>query len=422
MHLGFNVSYSDVTVLSPVFRPMAHKVTCSRTTAKIGVKKLMIRAIKLLKIVINSAVNRLRFDLAREIVVLISGGVVIATFAYIINDFLNVQIQGLSHVMRERFAEPLAAALLMVCAFKGGAIIRAEWSNAETASRMANFLGERPEIVRSYKSLHALLVLIVLHGGGWWLVRRFFIQPSMDWILVTEALMLAMTVGSAFWYREKRGLAEHDTGGWLKKEAVGNKARLSSFVRWRLAQIIFRNRTARICFIVSIALYLLLIPLQAKGIPFFASVACCILASIVASAALFFQLSEDLNYAWAERTMGISHQDFCKGYQLISAILALEMIAFATLTFVVGTLSFSTASISIDQLITLAFINLATPLLAPMMMFQIDGRKPVVNLILLTIAALFIDTAIFANKASLLLIPILHCYAHGSQNGRFYRA
>lgn len=111
----------------------------------------MIRALNLLKIVISGALNRLRFDLAREIVVLISGGVVIATFAYIINDFLNVQIQGLSQVMRDRFAEPLAIAMLLICAFKAGAFIRAEWSNSETSTRMADFLGEKPDVIWVYK-------------------------------------------------------------------------------------------------------------------------------------------------------------------------------------------------------------------------------------------------------------------------------
>ena len=382
----------------------------------------MIRALNLLKIVISGALNRLRFDLAREIVVLISGGVVIATFAYIINDFLNVQIQGLSQVMRDRFAEPLAIAMLLICAFKAGAFIRAEWSNSETSTRMADFLGEKPEVIWVYKMLHAILVLTVLHGGGWWVTLRYFIQPTTEWIAFTQIGMLAMSIGSAYWYKEKRGLNEHETGNWLKKDDAGKKARLASFVRWRLAQIALRNRTARICFLVSVALYVLIIPLQSNGIPFFATVACSILASIIASGALFFQLSEDLNYAWAERTMGISHADFCKGYQAISSVLAIAMIALSILMFTIGSFRFADGNISIENLITLVCINLATPLLAPMMMFQIDGRKPVVNLILLTIAALFVDTAIFANKASLLLIPILHYYANGSQNGRFYRA
>ena len=156
----------------------------------------MIRALSLLKIVITGALNRLRFDLAREIVVLISGGVVVATFAYIINDFLNVQIQGLSQVMRDRFAEPLAVGLLLVCAFKAGAFIRAEWSNSETPSRMANFLGERPETIRIYKTLHALLVLLVLHGGGWWLALRFFIRPATNWIIERSCFsMLSVLAG-----------------------------------------------------------------------------------------------------------------------------------------------------------------------------------------------------------------------------------
>lgn len=380
----------------------------------------MLRALTLLKIAANSSLNRLRFDLARELVVLVSGGVVMATFAYIINDFLNVQVSGLSTVMRDRFAEPVAAAALLLGAFKAGAIIRNEWSGLSTPSRMAYSLGEHPKIIQIYRLLYSATILTTLHGISWWIVFRYLTVPTLPMLVAGELAMLVTTFLSGLWYRESSKDTEIVASSWLTAERDVNK--LTSFVRWRTAQIALRNRTTRMCFIVALGLYLLLIPLQSPAIPFFASVACSILASIVATSALFFQVSEDLNYAWAERTMGISHDDFCRGYQKISLMMAVPLILVALLSFLTGHYLFNDGEFSLANAGTLALINLSTPVLAPMLMFQIDGRRPVINLILLTIAAMFIDTAIFANKLSLLLIPVLHYYAAGSQTGRFYRA
>lgn len=381
----------------------------------------MIRALTLLKIVASGSLNRLRYDLARELVVLVSGGVVMATFAYIINDFLNVQVSGLSAVMRDRFAEPVAVAILAIAAFKAGAIIRSEWSGLSTPSRMAQFLGEQPKIVLMFRLLYSATVLAMLHGISWWVVFKYLASPPAGTVLIGELAMLATTFLSGLWYRDNSKETEMSASSWLKTDGK-QKGKLTSFVRWRTAQIALRNRTARMCFVIATLLYLLLIPLQNPAIPFFASVACSILASIVATSALFFQLSEDLNYAWAERTMGISHQDFCNGYQMISLLMSMPMIVLALLCFTVGHLLFNGGDYPAANAGTLVLINISTPVIAPMLMFQIDGRRPVINLILLTIAAMFIDTAIFANKLSLLLIPVLHYYASGSQNGRFYRA
>ena len=260
----------------------------------------MIRALTLLKIVASGSLNRLRYDLARELVVLVSGGVVMATFAYIINDFLNVQVSGLSAVMRDRFAEPVAVAILSIAAFKAGAIIRGEWSGLNTPSRMAQFLGEQPNIVQTFRLLYSATILMVLHGGTWWVVFKYLAAPTPGTVLMGELAMLAITFLSGLWYRENSKDTEMSASSWLRSDNKKN-GKLTSFVRWRTAQVAFRNRTARMCFVIATLLYLLLIPLQNPAIPFFASVACSILASIVATS----------DEAFA--TIGIMPREFAPG-------------------------------------------------------------------------------------------------------------
>lgn len=381
----------------------------------------MSRAIKLMKISVAGVLNRLRFDLARELVVLLSGAVVLATFGYIINDFLNVQISGLSHVMRDRFAEPVAGAVMILASFYAGAVIRRELSGQETVSRAAAFLGEQPSVLRTYHLLFVLLTVTVLHATAWWLTTSYLMRPSWIMRAAWEALMLLTTVASTYWYRERAKVREHAVSRWLESGAI-KKSRTYAFARWRLSQMFMRNRTARACFVVALCFYALLIPLQAGGIPFFASVACAILAATVAASSIFFQLSEDLNYAWAERTMGISHSDFCRGYQYLGYTLAALLVPTCVGTYVTGGLVFGRSDVTPGSMLTLALMSITAPVMAPMLMFQIDGRRPMINMVLLAIGAMFVGTAVFASPFSVILIPILGYYAQGSQAGRFYRA
>jgi hypothetical protein len=382
----------------------------------------MFRSLTLLKLTLAGSLNRVRFDLARELVVLLSGGVVLVTFAYIINDFLNVQISGLSQVMRDRFAQPVAGTLLLLAAFHAGAVLRREFSGPETATRAAGFLGEVPAVLKMYQMLFGLVAVLLLHGFAWWLARTYLWQPSLLQFAAGEIILLLTTAASFYWYHERSKGREHDTSDWLTSRTIQRNHRIYAFARWRLAQIFLRNRTARACLLVALCLYALLIPLQANGIPFFASVACTILAGIVAASALFFQLAEDLNYAWAERTMGVSHDDFCRGYRLLSYAFAALMAVTAITAYVTGSLTLGHLVPNASYLLTLALINACTAVITPMLMFQIDGRRPMINMILLAITAMFIGTAVFASLFSLALVPVLGYYAHGSQNGRFYRA
>src|SRR5690606_31990993 len=148
--------------------------------------------------------NKLRFDLAREIVVLVSGGVVLATFAYIINDFLNVQISSLSEVMRDRFATPVGSALLLISAFRAGAVIRTGLSNQETPSRMATTLGETPRTVSLYHAVFILMTLLLLHGVAWWIVETYLVDFSWLTRVGWELAMIVTTGISSVWYRERR--------------------------------------------------------------------------------------------------------------------------------------------------------------------------------------------------------------------------
>src|SRR5687768_678497 len=92
----------------------------------------MARAARLYLTELCSFAHRLRHDLAREMVVLACSLVLLATFLYVFNDFLNVQVSSLSGTMRERFAEGALAVLVAIATAAGAKFVRDELHGEES--------------------------------------------------------------------------------------------------------------------------------------------------------------------------------------------------------------------------------------------------------------------------------------------------
>jgi hypothetical protein len=58
----------------------------------------------------------------------------------------------------------------------------------------------------------------------------------------------------------------------------------------------------------------------------------------------------------------------------------------------------------------------------PGLLFQIDPRRPAVQILIVFMAGLFIGTAVIAHWLAVLLIPLLATWAQRYQADRFYRA
>ncbi len=360
------------------------------------------RAMQLYLSGITSIFNRLRHDLGRELTVLTASVVLFATFFYVFNDFLNVQVLSLSAAMRERGAELATAVLLLVATMTSARFIRDELRGDRTLSRLATYLGETQGTVRTYLVLRFATTLVVVHGAAWWATFRWLIRPESTLVAGAEAAMLAATFLLSRLKPSAKSLAASTT----------THTTLSS---WRWHQLTRRNRATKAC-LVAAAPFLGLVAWSAwRSAPLFVSVAAAMLMGILAASSLAFQMAEDLPNAWTERGMGVSHDAFVKAYVQLGIRLAVWSAGLAAAVYFAATMSFAGAY-------KVALVAAIPAVAAPGLLLQVDGRRPAVNVILIILAGLFLGTAVYASTFALILIPILHYYALQSQAGRFYRA
>lgn len=368
------------------------------------------RALRLYSAAIKAMANRLRLDFGRELTVLIASSVLFATFFYVFNDFLNVQVSTLSRPMRDRFAEVAATVVLILATAIAARAIRAERIGERGFALTARALGEEPAVVRAFLLARAATILALTHGAAWYVAWRYLAIPAPP--TVRFGVALAMIAGSSILALVPERARRQDSS--QTRELATLEHLVGTVAAWRLRQILFGNRPARLCMSLAVAFSLLAAWASFRAAPPFVAVAASLAAGLVAATTLAFQMAEDLATAWTERAFGVSHAQFIGAYEKVGALIGA----------ICAALVFALVAPSTDPLIALKAAACAAipPLTAPLLLLQIDGRRPAVNVMLIVIVGLFIGTAVFAHWLSLGLLLVLRHYALQSQAGRFYRA
>lgn len=391
------------------------------------------RALIMLGLSVKAFFHRLRHDFAREIVVGFSSLIILATFFYVFNDFLNVEVASLSLGMRASFAKVATAVTMVgVAVFAGKLMAQARYGE-RTISSFARVAGEENGVIVIFYSLHGALVIVLCHGIGWWITQRWLFALPTGPGVATGLLMLGVT--TAFALRRPIG-PQHDPSSTQTKRELftwGQLPTKSALVSWRLGQIVFRHRLSRLCLGFGA---LLLIPVLWSGLigtPPFVGVTSGLGAGFVASLALIFFVMDDIGQAWTERGAGVSHGQFVSAYEVLSWRIGCGYA-------VVGAGLFLLANyLRLSEIVNIGpkgntgggvlgdagkvfCVTLLPFLTAPWLMFQIDARRPWITAVVTLLVNLFVGTAIIASWLSIILIPILRYYGLQSQNGRFYRA
>lgn len=378
------------------------------------------RALTLYKTFILEFLHRLRHDWARELVVLTASLVLFATFFYIFNDFLNVEVRSLSTAMRDRFAQVLAYLAWGLGAVAGASVLRRERVGDRTLSRAARTLGETSNVIVVYTVLRSATALAVVHGIVWALVRKSLVQPDVGTVVVTEMAMILVSIALAY-----IGKSEPERNLDVTPANFGGEhsSQVQVLTAWRSVQMLHRSRLARVIFGVALLL-LLLLPLAAyRGAPTFVTFVISVAAGYVVSLALIFQLADDLPNSWTERGLGVTHDQFMSAYERLSQRLGLVFGVIAAVLVALGRMGSAGVTLEVaNEALKVLVVTALPSLIVPWIMLQIEGRRPGVNATLTLIAALFVGTAVYANWLSLLLPLLLRYYALQTQAGRFYRA
>ena len=346
--------------------------------------------------------RRVRYDLGKEITVMLCALVVAATFAYVFHDFLNHTVAAISPTMRDSFAHAAALLCTAITAFGLGKFLR--HASHDRYCQLQRHLGAEP---------HQLRVFLLLRGGWALLLSTAVIVMLCHLLLRAHSFISLLAVFPPalllgfLLARHPRPVPQH-------------KALQHTLFSWRWQQILQGERlllgiaacAALSCFPLSY----LNAPLQVFGC---AALVCGLLASF----SLASQAARDAQFAWAEKNFGISHAQYVRTCEKIGASLALCCVLCCAFCFISGQLLLAEPILPLlPAVLKVVLLAALAPLLMPLLLFQIDVRRPAVQYITATLSALFIGTAILASWFSVLLYPLLRWYALQYSEGRFYRA
>ena len=367
---------------------------------------------------LRGAIRRVRHDLAAEITVLICAAVIVGLFIYVFRDFLTVKLQSLNaqaaRIGATGFALLLLASVSVVIA-AGRSRHRAD---PQSLGSLLLRLGEDARCVSTYEHVRSLCQIAVAYAVTWWIVWRWFVRWDLTTAIAIQVFALAALMGSARWRHVSIRAEDVRAPIITPAEAAGSRSEALFLWRWR--QLIRRNRAARAAFIAAGALGLVIAACGLMGLPVIVAMALSIVLGTFAAMTLPFQLQEDLRYSWAEQGMGVSHAEIAVSYQKIGTLVALGAGLVACSTYLVGALvAGSPVTMEAAKLIATAAVG---PALMPGLLFQIDPRRPLIQILVVFLAGLFIGTAVAAHWLGVALIPIAAVYAQRYQAGRFYRA
>src|SRR5262249_17466990 len=147
---------------------------------------------------------------AREVVVAVCSVVLAATFFYIFNDFLNVEVRALSQRMRDVFAHGASVIVLLVATAIAERTIKHERLAQESLASSAKRLGEHQQVATLFSWLRYLTIYGLAFGLSWWFIERWLVQWEWPVVLTAQSLCTLGVILGQFSQRSMRRQEEID--------------------------------------------------------------------------------------------------------------------------------------------------------------------------------------------------------------------
>lgn len=373
----------------------------------------VLRSLRLVAIHNKQFFLKLRYDLGRELVVLISSLVLLGLFVYIFRDFLTEKLKVIPPEAQAGIAQSFALILLMLTGLAFASPIYKLWRDEPTLRSLAYRSGEEPGVIRNFLLIQTLSIFVLYFGAYWSLVGLRF----GNWSLITACLLQGASIlfaGGRFLFFGIRKPKEDAFKPLLDDRQNTRRRTMTS---WRIKQITLRNRLARLCLALSLVISAASAVFLFSGTPFALSVLLSMASGLLVAAALSFQLEEDMRAIWFEKQIASSHEEYVAAYQSISLSLGLALAGFITVLCLPALLS-----LSLSDALKLGVIAAIFPAIFPAVMFQIAPERPILQIMTIALIGLFLGTAVFAHWASLIILPIAIVYAKQYQSNNFYRS
>lgn len=362
----------------------------------------------------NQLGRKIRHDLARELTVASCFAVILATFSYVFGDFLFSQLQQIS---KSIFAAGLGLAAAMIAVISGYLAGRKMDFYRRTPKSLGNFLrwiGSPPDDIYFARALHDAIAVII---SGTPLLLFIFKSPIASGPSAIALVLYLAALGLGY-----SGILNFQQPNLEVKTILkGSQSPSAVLFRWRWNALVSRNRAARL------SLVLAAVCLAGSGLmawlnfPFFAIALITLLGGIQASMAIPALFKEDIVSSWLDRSIGISHQQICKVYDRIGLVLGGSYGTIAAALVGFSALNGESLWIALDS-VKAGLIGFTCPYLVPGILMQVDGRRPLIQFLIITILGLFIGTAILAQPVAVIILPILKYYLDEAQHNRYYRS
>ena len=376
------------------------------------------RALLLWWLSVGGVWRRFRADLASQVTVLVAAGVLLATFFYMFNDFLNTEVKSLSQAMRDSFASWLAPVTLLGAWGIGINYGRKLLYGPGNMLTFTATIAEDPKVPKLYAVWSLVVGWMVIHGTAWAIVFYLLVPYSLQAVAVWQTAMVVSSLFLQFWPKPK---SDAHTKPPLVAAVLLGRTKLQTMRRGRFVQIVSRNRVAQLCLLCCLLFLGFVILGLSPTVPAFVPAAANMACGLFLAAALAVQMGADMEHIWSERILGISHLDYQQAYNGLGLMFGVGLSALVLLLAIL----LRGVPQSLGEIQAVASIALAGgiyPIMLPWIAMQIDPRKVAIPIITIFILGLFVGTAILVNALLVLLVPFLKYYAEKSQDGRFYRA
>jgi hypothetical protein len=361
-----------------------------------------------------------RYEFIQELIVVICSAVVFALFYYVFNDFLNVEIQQISQAMRDRLGEWAAYLILGITAIFSGRHCGRMIVHPNNLATYVSFMGESPVNIRRLHIATTLSFLAFIYASAWYLVNFSVYQwPPLQSAAILGLMVLLSTISGSLNLRVPQKNFEPNPSPLLTSSTL---SAVKAMFHWRFRQMIYRNPLTQICLALAILSALLPGFVAFSQGPLFVAILSAYLTGTLLATALSFQVAYDLSYAWLERNLGVSHDRYMTTLMTLAILIGLLPALMTGGLWLAGSANHGGLQLqSVEEAFKIAVITMIPPWLLPHVVFQIDGRRPAIQIVILILVGLFLITAVYAHWLGLLLLPLVKYYADQSQDGRFYR-
>ncbi len=356
--------------------------------------------------------NALRFNIAGELASLVSALAIGGVFFYIFHDFFKDHLAEVDVLWAENGRRLFAHIIAILFVALGGQGIYKSARSLVAVNRMGLRLGAANKQTKRALGLSVGLLWVLFTGIYLTILGKFANHLTIkEWFFFLGMNGLAFLLLLFFLMRR--------VGHNKFSREVSHKI-LTSRLSFRLYLLVRGSLLFKVCLVLFGVGFGIVHWFIIKEIPFFIVYFLVFLCSFFWVIPLLFTLKAEIESAWFERNLGTSHRDIIKIYLQLGigfSLLGIYWLLFYAL------FPFS-PKYSADGLqgLKLLLCHSTSLLITNNLMFQIDARKPFIQLIIVFTISLFLVSAIFINPLFFALVFVVKHYGETMQKNRYYRA